>query len=307
MRLEQFGQIIELVNTGSFSQAARNLYISQPSLSHSVKQLEKELGFRLFTRTSDGVIPTQQGQYLIEHFRIIQRQYDGLQQYCQSPTLPHQLSLRVATVNLNRVGPAFSAVVRRHMGDPINFSVLHYTDIDPVINLVTTCQVDFAIVGIFSPYKRSILAKLQNNHIEFYKFSQASDISVVVGTQNPLYNEDGPVLFEQLHPFTLIYYGSNNEDPSYSLPHVTGLSNSVFGQVRVNSSQLFYQTIQTTSAIGLVVSSTKLFEQFNIWKGIRALSIADSNVGYEYGWMKLRRLPLTDIGAELLEEVRNLF
>lgn len=305
MKLEQFGQVIELVNTGSFSQAARNLYISQPNLSHSIKQLEKEFGFPLFIRTSDGVIPTRQGWDLIEHFKIIQRQYDLMQQYCCDPAQPFRHSLRIATLSFSWSTPAFSDIVRRHMGAPIDFSFLHYTSIDPVINMVSTCQVDFALIGILSPYNKNIMARLQNSQIEYYKIAK-SPLSVIIGPQNPLYNEEA-VSLEHLYPFTLIYYGSSDDDPSYSLPYVTGLRNRVFGCVRVNNSHLFYQTLQTTPAVGLLASSVDMFNQTNTWEGIRALPLIDCAIESEYGWIKLRRLPLTDIAAELLETVRYLF
>lgn len=305
MRLEQFGQIIELVKTGSFSQAARNLYISQPNLSNSIKQLENELGFPLFIRTSDGVVPTKQGHDLIEHFGIIQREYGLLQQYCQTPELHSRMSLRVATLNINRTIPAFSAIVRRYMGAPVNFSFLHYTAIDPLINLVTACQVDFALIGILSPYNKNVTARMQNSQIEYNRIASAP-ISAVVGPQNPLYSE-AAISIEQLYPFAQIYYGSDSDDPSYSLLHVTGLRNRVFSRIRVNSGQMFYQTIQTTTATGLVASAVDTFNKFNVWENVRALKLTNCDVEAEYGWVKLRRLPLTDIAAELLEEVRNLF
>ena len=44
MKLEQLAHAVEIANTGSFSKAAENLYLSQPGLSASIKQLEQELG-----------------------------------------------------------------------------------------------------------------------------------------------------------------------------------------------------------------------------------------------------------------------
>ena len=59
LKLEQLSEIIQIANMGSFSEAARVLYISQPNLSRSVKQLEEELGFEIFVRKSDGVVLTE--------------------------------------------------------------------------------------------------------------------------------------------------------------------------------------------------------------------------------------------------------
>lgn len=307
MKLEQLDQIIEILNTGSFSQAARNLYISQPNLSHSVKQLENEFGFIIFTRTSEGVIPTPQGKELIEHFKIIRREYSILEEYCQNPVKPPQLSLQIATLNLNRTTPAFAAIVKKYMGSPIKFSFMHYTSLALLIKQVITCQVDFALIGTLSPYIKGVMAQLQNKHIEYHAFSTAP-ISVIVGPQNPLYyREEAFIKLDELCSATLISYGNEEEDPSYSLPHVTGLSNRVYGKIHVNSSQLFYKMIQTAPVVGLFACSPESFNRHKLWEDIRILRLKDCDIMAEFGWIKLRRVPLTDIASELIETVKLLF
>ena len=62
MRLEQLYNIVEVYKSRSMSQAAKNLFISQPSLSASVAALEEELGRKLFIRSSTGVTPTEYGE-----------------------------------------------------------------------------------------------------------------------------------------------------------------------------------------------------------------------------------------------------
>lgn len=51
----------------SFSKAAKELYMTQPAVSQSIMQLEKELDIRLFTRTPKGVILTNEGEILFEY------------------------------------------------------------------------------------------------------------------------------------------------------------------------------------------------------------------------------------------------
>ena len=61
MTLTQLRYIIAIVDTGSMNEAAKSLFISQPSLSLAVKELEKEIGTRLFKRSNRGVSVTQEG------------------------------------------------------------------------------------------------------------------------------------------------------------------------------------------------------------------------------------------------------
>ena len=54
----------EIARTGSFSQAAANLYVSQPSLSSSIKRLEERIGEPLFDRSCHPVVLTRCGQLI---------------------------------------------------------------------------------------------------------------------------------------------------------------------------------------------------------------------------------------------------
>lgn len=62
MKLEQIEQVVEIARQKSISQAAGNLFISQPSLSLSIQHLEEELGEPLFIRSNKGVRLTPLGR-----------------------------------------------------------------------------------------------------------------------------------------------------------------------------------------------------------------------------------------------------
>ncbi len=76
MHLEQLQSILEVASTGSISAAARNLETNQPSLSRTIKTLEKELNVSFFERTSNGVQLTEAGERLLPYIsQIIQDVY----------------------------------------------------------------------------------------------------------------------------------------------------------------------------------------------------------------------------------------
>ena len=58
-----------VANTGNISKAAKELYISQPAISKSIQKLEESVGCRLFSRSSRGVVLTDEGQLLYEHVK----------------------------------------------------------------------------------------------------------------------------------------------------------------------------------------------------------------------------------------------
>lgn len=67
MKLDLYKVFVEVAKWKSFSKAAKHLYMTQPAISQSINQLERELDVRLFTRTPRGVTLTNEGQILFEH------------------------------------------------------------------------------------------------------------------------------------------------------------------------------------------------------------------------------------------------
>lgn len=75
MTLQQLRYVIAVADHGSMNEAAKALFISQPSLSGAVKELEKELGFELFLRTSRGIVVTPDGEEFLGYARQVTEQY----------------------------------------------------------------------------------------------------------------------------------------------------------------------------------------------------------------------------------------
>lgn len=65
MTLQNLRYIISIAETGSITEASKRLFISQPSLSNAVKEVEKEIHFSIFTRTSRGITVTAKAWNLL--------------------------------------------------------------------------------------------------------------------------------------------------------------------------------------------------------------------------------------------------
>ena len=71
--------VLEIEKSGSISQAAQNLFMAQPNLSKAIKDLEKELGYKIFTRTSSGVVATEKGAEFLYHAKKAMEQIDEIE------------------------------------------------------------------------------------------------------------------------------------------------------------------------------------------------------------------------------------
>ena len=78
MTLQQLNYIITISEIGSINRAAEKLYVSQPSLTSAIKELEKELGIVLFNRTGRGVTLTAEGVDFLPYARQVYGQYLNL-------------------------------------------------------------------------------------------------------------------------------------------------------------------------------------------------------------------------------------
>ncbi|HIR09262.1 MAG TPA: LysR family transcriptional regulator [Candidatus Avoscillospira stercoripullorum] len=79
MNTQHLQYIVEIERTRSISQAAKNLYLSQPNLSRVLHELEEQLGFAIFERTSRGVMPTDRGALFLQYARRILMEMESIE------------------------------------------------------------------------------------------------------------------------------------------------------------------------------------------------------------------------------------
>ena len=80
MTLQQLKYILAIVDCGSISEAAKRLYISQPSLSNAVKEIEEEFGIEIFLRSSKGIALTNEGIEFLSYARQVVEQAELMEQ-----------------------------------------------------------------------------------------------------------------------------------------------------------------------------------------------------------------------------------
>ena len=111
MTLTQLRYIIEIVRRGSISTAAKALFITQPSLSKSVTELEKEMGITIFRRTNRGVVLSEEGVKFLSYARQVVEQADLLEhRYKDSSAIHHTFS--ISSQHYAIVVAAFVALVK---------------------------------------------------------------------------------------------------------------------------------------------------------------------------------------------------
>ena len=79
MNIQQLRYVVAIANSGTFREAASKLFVSQPSLSVAIRDLETELGFQIFTRTTTGAVLTSQGMNFYEKALDVVKTFDSFE------------------------------------------------------------------------------------------------------------------------------------------------------------------------------------------------------------------------------------
>lgn len=85
MNIKQLRYVVAIANTGTFREASEQLFVSQPSMSIAVKDLEEELGFQIFDRKNTGATLTVEGERFYEQSQVILRDFDSFEAKYSKP------------------------------------------------------------------------------------------------------------------------------------------------------------------------------------------------------------------------------
>ncbi len=183
MTLQQLRYIMQIVQSGSISTAAQKLFITQPSLSKSVADLEKEMGITIFNRNNRGVYLSDEGAKFLAYARQIVEQADLLEhQYKFGP--PIKRSFAVSSQHYAFVVDAFVALIHDFKGEQYEFALRESRTYD-IIEDVRTQRSEMGILYL-SKFNRDVLQRIfQNAELHFVPLFKARP-HVFLSRRHPL-------------------------------------------------------------------------------------------------------------------------
>ncbi len=164
MTLQQLHYISVIAECGSMNEAAKQLFVSQPSLSGTVKELEKELGFDLFLRSNRGIVITPEGEEFLGYARQVTEQYRFLEERYLDKKSKEKFS--VSMQHYSFAVKAFVETVKRVGIENYEFAV-HETKTWEVIENVRNFKSELGIIYM-NDFNRQVLQKiLRDHHLKF--------------------------------------------------------------------------------------------------------------------------------------------
>jgi DNA-binding transcriptional LysR family regulator len=183
MTLQQLKYIIEIVNCGSLNEAAKRLFITQPSLSSAVKELEQEVGIELFIRSPRGITLTIDGAEFLSYARQVVEQAGLLEQRYVNKKPSRQLC-SISTQHYAFAVNAFVNLIKQSGADEYEFT-LRETRTYEIIEDVKNLRSEIGILYM-NPFNKKVIEKLlRENRLDFYPLFTAKP-HIFISKQNPL-------------------------------------------------------------------------------------------------------------------------
>lgn len=183
MTLQQLKYVITVANTGTITEAANRLFISQPSLTNAIHELEKEMNITIFNRTNKGISISKEGEdflgyarQVLEQAAILEDKYKGgsggKKQFC------------VSTQHYSFAVNAFVDLIKEYGQDEYDFS-LRETQTYEIIEDVARMRSEIGILFL-NDFNETVLGKILKSHeLEFHPLFVARP-HVFISRKHPL-------------------------------------------------------------------------------------------------------------------------
>lgn len=211
MTLIQLHYLITIVETKSLNKAAQQLFVSQPSLTSAMKELEKELGITLFHRSGRGVTLTNDGTEFLLYAKQIYGQYEAvLEKYVNGDSLKKKFG--VSTQHYSFAVKAFVDMAKEFDMSRYEFAIRE-TRTAEVIYDVSTMKSEIGILYLCDFNRKSMEKLLRSANLDFYPLIECRAY-VYLWKKHPLAGETS-ISFAQLESYPCLSFEQGDNSSFY--------------------------------------------------------------------------------------------
>lgn len=295
--LQQLKYVIEIVNCGSINEAAKRLFVTQPSLSSAVKELEAELGVELFLRSSKGISLTTEGVEFLGYARQVVEQASLLEQRYMNRK-PTRKLCSISTQHYAFAVNAFVNMIRKSGAEEYEFT-LRETRTYEIIEDVRTMRSELGIL-----YKNHFNGKvidklLRENHLDFHPLFTAKP-HIFISAQNPLASREY-VTLEDLEEFPYLSFEQGEYNSFYFSEEILS---TVFHKKSIHVSDRATLFNLLIGLDGYTISTGVVSADLNGENIIPVRLLAEDAI--QVGWIANHQLQLSKQAAAYLTELRSV-
>ena len=294
MTLAQLRYAITVAGASSMNEAAGKLFISQPSLSASIKELEAEVGVELFKRTNRGISVTPEGEEFIGYARQVVEQYNLIEsKYILKENTKKKFG--VSMQHYTYAVKAFVEMVKQFGMDEYEFEI-HETKTYDVIEDVKNCKSEIGVLYI-NDFNKKVLTKLfHQSGVEFHELLKCH-IYVYLWKGHPLASKK-EITLEELEEYPCLSFDQGHNNSFYFAEEV--LSTYDYKRlIKANDRATFLNLMIGLN--GYTLCSGIMCEELN-GSDYCAVKLKSDEI-MTIGYISRKGVPISPLGKKYLEEI----
>ncbi len=211
MTLQQLRYVIMVAEKGTISEAAKALFISQPSLTNAIKELEQEMDIVIFNRTNKGIVISNDGDEFLQYARQVVEQASLLEEkYLNVKNQKPKFS--VSTQHYSFAVNAFVDVIREFGGDKYDFT-LRETMTHEIIEDVSRLKSEIGVLYTSSKNEEVIMKLIKQHSLEFTELFIAKP-HVFISSKHPLADRN-EITLEELEDYPYLSFEQGEYNSFY--------------------------------------------------------------------------------------------
>jgi len=296
LTLQQLKYVIEVAARGSINEAAKRLFITQPSLSNAIKDLEEEMGISIFERSNKGIELSKEGVEFLSYARQVVEQAELLEgRYLNAKPSPQHFS--VSTQHYAFAVNAFVSLVKEYGHEEYELT-LRETKTYEIIEDVKSMRSEIGILYLNEFNEKVINKLLKTSNLQFTSLFTASP-HVFISVNNPLARQS-IVTIEQLDDYPYLSF-DQGEYNSFHFAEEILSTLSHKKSIRVNDRATLFNLLIGLN--GYTISTGVLSADLN---GNEIIPVRlDNEETINVGWISHRSASLSILGSAYIEALKR--
>ncbi|MGT2926988.1 LysR family transcriptional regulator [Streptococcus cuniculipharyngis] len=295
MNIQQLRYVVAIARSGTFREAASSLFVSQPSLSVSIKDLEEELGFKIFTRTATGAVLTKRGRLFMEKAQKLVTNFESFEnQYSQLIGRDRDFSL--ASQHYDFL-PDLILQFAKAYPEYNQFRIFESTTIQ-ILDEVVEGYSELGLIYLNEQNRPSLLAKMEQEGLEYIELA-TFQTHIYLRQAHPL-AEKSLLTIDDLANLPTVRFTQEKDEYLYYFEHLVDRrsSSAIFNVTdRATLTGILEQTDAYATGSGFVPPSSGQ---------IIALPLADDSVNHLV-YVKRSEMALSPCADKFVETMKTYF
>lgn len=295
MNISQLKYALTIADSSSMREASTKLFVSQPALSTSIRDLEEELGIVIFERTTKGITLTDAGREFVTYAKKAVGQYEILEErYLAKDSDKERFS--VSTQHYNLAVRAFTNVIKRIDPDKFIFSI-HETKTKEVLDDVSTLKSEVGVIS-FSGANEAVMKKLFRDYELLFTPLLKRETHVYIWKDHPLAGRK-EISIEEMKDYPCVSFNQSS-DWNYYLSE-EAMADYVFDKMIISDDRA--TTMEIIAELGgYAIGSGMLSEENAKLRGLVAVKLLEEDP-LTIGYIVRKGRTLSKYGNAYLEEL----